>query len=289
MPSNRPPTIDPIAAERWAETPCFQSPWLHEEVARRMAERLPWIRLPVERWVHWEPMRGGANARELIAAQYPKARCFEVVAQAQGHGRAISPRWWQRLRRSHGTRQPESGPMAPEGSAQLVWANMLLHQASDPVALIAAWQRALSVNGFLMFSCLGPDTLKEFRTLYATHGWPVPVQDFTDMHDWGDLVITSGFADPVVSMEHIRLTFDSAPRVLEELRGLGRNTHPARFPGLRTPRWRKELEVAIERELRPTPEAPITLTFEVIYGHAVKPKPRPTRVGAGPRIEFNSD
>jgi malonyl-CoA O-methyltransferase len=109
------------------------------------------------------------------------------------------------------------------------------------------------------------------------------------MHDWGDLVITTGFADPVVSMEHIRLTFDSAPRLLEELRGLGCNTHPARFAGLRTPAWRKALEAAIERELRPSPGAPLALTFEVIYGHAVKPKPQPTRVGPSPRIEFNSD
>jgi malonyl-CoA O-methyltransferase len=289
MPSNhRPPTIDPVAATRWAEKPTTQSPWLHEEVARRMSERLPWIRLPVEHWVHWEPLRGGVNARELVAAHYPKATCFEVVARPDART-PVQRSLWQRLHLAHAARRPEVGPTPPEGGAQLVWANMLLHQTPDPVALIAAWQRALSVNGFLMFSCLGPDTLKELRTLYATHHWPSPVQDFTDMHDWGDLVITTGFADPVVSMEHIRLTFDSAPRLLEELRGLGCNTHPARFAGLRTPAWRKALEAAIERELRPSPGAPLALTFEVIYGHAVKPKPRPTRVGPSPRIEFNSD
>ena len=38
--STRPPTLDPIAAARWARAAPPRSPWLHEEVARRMAERL---------------------------------------------------------------------------------------------------------------------------------------------------------------------------------------------------------------------------------------------------------
>ena len=37
--SPRPP-LDPIAAQRWQELPLAQSPWLHDEVGRRMAERL---------------------------------------------------------------------------------------------------------------------------------------------------------------------------------------------------------------------------------------------------------
>ena len=59
MPQNAPPTIDPIAAQRWLEVPADASPWLHEEVARRMAERLQWIRLQPATWLDWAPMRGG--------------------------------------------------------------------------------------------------------------------------------------------------------------------------------------------------------------------------------------
>ena len=44
MPSERPPTIDPIAAARWHASAPALSPWLHEEVARRMEARLQWIR-----------------------------------------------------------------------------------------------------------------------------------------------------------------------------------------------------------------------------------------------------
>jgi malonyl-CoA O-methyltransferase len=62
------------------------------------------------------------------------------------------------------------------------------------------WHQALQVDGFLMFSCLGPDTLMEMRALYQALGWPQPTHAFTDMHDWGDMLLAAGFAEPV--MDH---------------------------------------------------------------------------------------
>jgi malonyl-CoA O-methyltransferase len=88
----------------------------------------------------------------------------------------------------------------------MLWANMQLHMAADPQALIAQWQQALEVDGFLMFSCLGPDTLRELRAVYAALGWPPPAHEFTDMHDWGDMLVASGFAEPVIDMERITLS-----------------------------------------------------------------------------------
>jgi hypothetical protein len=65
-----PPTIDPVAARRWAALPHPDSPWLHQEVARRMAERLPWIRLPVTQWGALGAVGGGQQARARVAAHY---------------------------------------------------------------------------------------------------------------------------------------------------------------------------------------------------------------------------
>ena len=275
MPSDLPPTIDPVAARRWTALPHPESPWLHQEVARRMAERLPWIRLPVTQWAQWEPVGGGQQARALVAAHYPSAQCFEVVAQVQHALDAPESGvkgWLQRLipgRR--GTAGVQVVSAAPEGAMQLLWANMLAHHHADPRALMADWRRALAPDGFLMFSCFGPDTLGELRTLYAERGWPPPVQEFTDMHDWGDQLAMAGFADPVMDMEHITLSFDTPARLLAELRELGRNLHPLRFAGLRTPAWHRRLEAALNERLRAQAGAPLELTFEVIYGHALKP------------------
>ncbi len=124
-----------------------------------------------------------------------------------------------------------------------------------------------------MFSCLGPDTLRELRGLYTALGWPPPGHEFTDMHDWGDMLVHSGFAEPVMDMERITLAFDTPERLLQELRELGANLHPARFPALRGRHWRQELERALDQHLR-GPDGQLALTFEVIYGHALKPLPR---------------
>jgi malonyl-CoA O-methyltransferase len=154
---------------------------------------------------------------------------------------------------------------------QLVWANMLLHCQADPMALIGQWHRALATNGFLMFSCLGPDTTKEMRALYEQLGWGPCSHTFTDMHDWGDMLVQSGFAEPVMDMERITLSFATPERALQELRGLGRNLHPQRFTGLRGRRYKANLLNVMRQHWG---DGPISLTFEVIYGHAYKPSPR---------------
>ena len=153
----------------------------------------------------------------------------------------------------------------------MMWSNMALHMASDPQKLISAWHQALDIDGFLMFSCLGPDSLREIRAVYQRMGWPSPSHEFTDMHDWGDMLVAAGFAEPVLDMERIVLTFSTPERLLEELRGLGRNLHPARFPGLRGRAWRQKLNQQLQQQSQ---SEALSLTFEVIYGHALKPKRR---------------
>jgi malonyl-CoA O-methyltransferase len=157
----------------------------------------------------------------------------------------------------------------------MLWANMALHTEADPQALIARWHRALAVDGYLMFSCLGPDTLRELHAVYATLGWPPAGHAFTDMHDWGDMLVHAGFAEPVMDMERITLTFATPERLVQELRELGCNLHPGRFPALRGRRWRERLYGALtERLADPAQGGQLALTFEIIYGHAFKPAPR---------------
>ena len=273
--TERPPTIDPVAAERWhAHAPAL-SPWLHEEVARRMEARLQWIRQAPAAWCHWEAVRGGLQAHVLLRQRYPSGECFlvETAPHLRSHAEnALALPWWKAARwTGAGTRFEEPA----DGAVQMLWANMSLHMAPDPQALIARWHRAIGVNGYLMFSCLGPDTLREIHALYAERGWPVPGHAFTDMHDWGDMLLNAGFAEPVMDMERITLTFSSAPRLLQELRELGMNLNPKRFAGMRGRKWYAELLQALtERLAAPDDGGRLSLTFEVVYGHAFKPPPR---------------
>jgi malonyl-CoA O-methyltransferase len=272
MASDRPPTIDPAAAARWQRLAAPESPWLHEEVGRRMEARLQWIKLAPAAWVDWQPVRGGLQAHAAVVRRYAQAPCTVVEpqpTQARRAREALARPWWQRLGRAG----REVAATAPDGAAQMLWANMALHMTPDPQALIAQWHRALATDGFLMFSCLGPDTLRELRALYAALGWPPPAHEFTDMHDWGDMLVHAGFAEPVMDMERITLTFDTPGRLLRELRGLGSNLHAARFPALRGRGWRARLDEALAARLCDA-DGRLALTFEIIYGHALKPAPR---------------
>ena len=282
MLSHTPPTLDPAAARRWAaaapepsaQSPGFASPWLHEEVARRMESRLQWLVQKPASWAHWEPVRGGWQAQALVQARYPGAQAYLVETEAARLAllaAAVKRPWW-RLGQG-ATPQPQPG--LPGQAVDMVWANMALHHAADPQALLRQWFALLKVDGFLMFSCLGPDTLREIRTLYAVQGWPAPAHEFTDMHDWGDMLVACGFAQPVMDMERISLSFSSPENLLAELRTLGRNLGRARFAGLRTPGWRARLQQVLRAGLAdPGQGGRLTLGFEVIYGHAFKSVPR---------------
>ena len=272
MTEQRPPTIDPTAAARWQQRPQTTSAWLHEEVARRMEQRLAWIVRRPKSWLHWEPLRGGMQAHALLARRYPGARGqvhaellqeHKLALRAAAESQGLTQRWLAALRP-----QPRPEP------AELLWANMTLHMAARPQVQIQAWHESLAVDGFLMFSCLGPDTLRELRALYQALDWPAPAHEFTDMHDWGDMLIQAGFAEPVMDMERIELTFESPQRLLQELRELGRNLHPARFAALRGRAWQVRLFEALQQLADPVQEGRLKLSFEIIYGHAIKPQRR---------------
>jgi malonyl-CoA O-methyltransferase len=269
-----PPSLDPVAAQRWAALADSASPWLHEEVGARMAGRLQWITRQPTSWLHWQPLRGGLRAHAQVAAQYPNSECFvapaqELTAQAAIKNIVKQPAWWAFKR---GPRLHFDPPPHP---VQMLWANMALHMAADPQALIGQWHQLLAVDGFVMFSCLGPDSLRELSAVYQALGWPPPSHAFTDMHDWGDMLVQAGFAEPVMDMERITLTWGSAAQLLAELRTLGRNLHRARFAGLRGRGWKPLLEQALTSQLADADQnGRLSLTFEIVYGHAFKPVPR---------------
>lgn len=270
-----PPTIDSAAANHWQMAAPAESPWLHEEVASRMQQRLDWIVKPPETWCHWEPVRGGMQAHHLLRERYPQAECtiYEPVARREAVAQdKLGSRWWQ-LSRWKGAAVQMGAPA--DASMDMLWANMLLHTAADPQTLIEHWHKALKVDGYVMFSCLGPDTVQQLHRLYAELGWGPAGHTFTDMHDWGDMLVHSGFAEPVMDMERITLTFATPQRLLQELRELGRNLHPGRFAGLRGRGWKAGLlQKMAERWADKQPDGQLSLTFEIVYGHAYKPQPK---------------
>ncbi len=280
-----------IAATLRRAARAAQPPWLHAEVARRMAERLAVIRLQPEWLLDWWGFSGAGG--EVLATAYPKAHRIVVEPTAallqRSHAAAKRP-WWtvQRWRGAgvdvlldgaghFGSRGLPLGAARlgsadlPHG-APLIWANMMLHLECDPPALFARWHELLQTEGVVIFSCLGPGTLRELRDLYARLGWPAPTPAFVDMHDLGDMLVHAGFAGPVLDQETLTLHWATPQALLAELRGLGANAAPDRHRGLRTPRWRNRL--LNELQSLAGPDGRLRLSFEVAYGHAFKAPPR---------------
>jgi malonyl-CoA O-methyltransferase len=128
---------------------------------------------------------------------------------------------------------------------------------NEPLAAFKEFGRVLAPEGLLMFSSLGPDTLKELRVAAGA----TRVHEFIDMHDLGDMLVAAGFSAPVMDMEVLTFTYKHADALLADLRGGGQTNARADRPrGLSGKGFLRKLRAGIGSRS----------TFEVVYGHAWK-------------------
>jgi malonyl-CoA O-methyltransferase len=247
-----------------------EPPWLHAEVARRMVDRLPIFRQQPRRILDWyghDRASAPLLATACRGARVQRVDPLDLPAQAP----STAAPWWSPRRWRAGRGDPLLPAAAlPPAEADMLWAHMGLHWCADPLAEMRRWHAALAVDGLLMFSTVGPGTLPSLRALAAARGWPPLCAPLVDMHDLGDMLVEAGFAEPVMDQETLTLHWADAPAMLAELRTLGGNAHPQRHAGLRTPRWKRELLTA----LTPADGSRPAMVFEVVYGHAVRGRPR---------------
>jgi malonyl-CoA O-methyltransferase len=247
---------------------------LSREVCARMLERLDLVKLTPSRILD-VGSGTGASAR-ATARRYPQAWVGALdFCLAALRLQCRAGLWSEVLRVARGRaaincvcadfeRLPVGG-----GAVDLVVSNLALHWSDAPEAALAEMQRVLRGGGLLMFTTLGPDTLRELVTASADVRGRSPVHRFVDMHDLGDMLIRSGFADPVMDMEYITLTYARVDDLFRDLRASGAMSARAGGIGLRTPRWRDRLMQRYELLRR---EGRLPATFEIIYGHAWKPE-----------------
>lgn len=260
--------LDPIALSRQQRRllKAGETPWLNRMLAARLAERLDWIKVDVSQALLWQALYGGGS--EALRARYPKAELLAVEDAAAPLLEARRRRSWKILQRRDWAAPEQLQP----GQAQLLWAPLSLHAAPNLRALLARWHELLAVDGFLMASGFGPDSFVELRRLYAAAGFGELAPAWVDLHDLGDLLVESGFAEPVMDQERLTLTWGDADALWRDLAALGGNLHRARFAGLRTPRWRERWAEALEG-LRDR-DGRLALTLEFVGAHAIKPLPK---------------
>ena len=255
--------------------------FLQREVAERMFTRLEYVKLQPK--IILDSGCGTGHGARLLAARFGDANIIALDhAAAMLHAGRGQVSWWKRRMALLGGNPPrflcadmEALPLAAN-SIGLVWSNQALHWCDLDRSATEA-HRVLETNGLFMFSTLGPDTLKELRSAFAGLDAYEHVNRFIDMHDIGDALVHAGFADPVMDMEIVTITFDDIPAIVRDLKTLGARNHlKGRRRGLMSPtQWRKVVQHY--EAFRKDGKLPVTI--EVIYGHAWKPQPKATADG----------
>jgi malonyl-CoA O-methyltransferase len=245
----------------------------------RLAERLDYVKLDAQH-VADIGCATGDGAREL-QRRYPEAQVLAMdyaLPMLQGIKRyQRSSSWLARLTQRN--RAPacvaadaRAVPLSAT-SLELIWSNLVLHWLDNPEPAWREFARVLKTGGLLMFSMLGPDTLRELRLAAASCGIEIPLRRFYDMHDIGDQLVGAGFADPVMDMEYIGFTYRNARTFLADQRHLG--VRDALLGKLGFRQWR----AIIRQWERQRGEQGLPLTFEIVYGHAWRAEPRKTADG----------
>ena len=288
---NDPPLLDRRSVRRAfgrAASSYDEAAVLHREVGARMGQRLALVRLDGRRLLDAGCGTGASLA--ALRQRFPGASlialdsAFPMLAEARHRGSPTDSWLSALLGRSRGSEPPvrwvggdiEALPLASR-SIDLIWSNLALQWCSDPARAFEEFARVLRIGGLLMFSTLGPDTLKELRAAFAIADGLPHVHRFIDLHDLGDLLVARGFADPVMDMEMITVDYGSTASLYRDLRSTGAvNAATGRLRGLMgKERWAR-MDAALGAV---SGKGAIPITWEIVYGHAWKAQPRTTPDG----------
>lgn len=252
---------------------------LQREVCIRMLEKLDIIKIQPARLL--DVGSGTGWGTRQLGERYPQA---EVIALDIAIGMLQAARgtssWWQKIfagnKQGYLCADVEALPLAAN-CVDMVWSNLAVQWCNDLPAAFVGLHNIIRTDGLLMFSTFGPDTLRELQIAFDGVDGYNHVNRFADMHDIGDMLVAAGFADPVMEMEKLTLTYDDVKAVMQDLKSIGaHNATAGRAPGMMgKAKWARIVQNY--ETLRRDGKLPAT--FEIIYGHAWKVPPKKTADG----------
>ena len=239
---------------------------IQREISQRLLERLNYINL--------EPVRildVGAGTGISLAGfkqHYPAANIFALdIARSMLLEAKKKQGWWQRLRQPVKliTGDAESLPLA-DASVDLLFSNLAVQWCLDLDQTFREFKRVLKPGGLLMFTTFGPDTLKELRSCWSQVDGYTHVNNFIDMHDIGDALIRSSFAEPVMDMELLTMTYSDVPSLMRDLKSVG--AHNVTRGRSRKLTGKGRLQQVIDAYEQFRSDGVLPASYEVVYGHA---------------------
>lgn len=153
-----------------------------------------------------------------------------------------------------------------EDAFDLVVSNFMLHWCNDIDAVFSEVNRVLKDDACMFMTCMGPDTLKEFRDIWGELDDKPHVHPFVDMHLIGDGLLRQGFRDPVIDREDCQVHFDSARDAIESLKQIGAQNRLAERR--RTLTGKARMKAFFQRYDDLYRDQGYPLTYEIVYMHA---------------------
>ena len=220
------------------------------------------------------------------------AKLKQIFRKAQVTGLDTSMGMLSRLRRRSGMLKPIRGVCGDMGSlpfatrcADMLFSNLATYWCPDPMAMFSEFRRVLRPDGMLLFSTLGPETLRELKAVWTGVDEQVELPEFPDLMEIGNALMAAGFREPVMDMEVITLSYPDLPSMLEELEATGN--------ALLVRGWDRRLgaESALEQAYSAFgPDGKYPLSFEIIYGVAFGPQDgQPVKTPGGDIATFSVD
>lgn len=227
----------------WSPLEYVEASVIAREVADEMLSRLQWMAIKPN--VIVDVGCGTGEDALRLQASYPHARVialdnvFAMVAQAKkAHPDGICA-------------LGESLPL-PDQSVDFIFANLLLPWQSDNKKMLKEWRRVLRPDGLLLFSTLGLDTLREYKSQVET----IMAPQLCDMHDIGDELMAAGFSDPVLDVNYYTTSYRSKEKLMAELRATGMI----------------DTTLINVDTISPIENDAYHVTYEVVIGHAFSPQ-----------------
>jgi malonyl-CoA O-methyltransferase len=204
-----------------------------------------------------------------LAQRYPRAPILllDYSPAMLGYARRKLRRWRSRERYVGGS--AEKLPLA-NGSIDFIFSSLTFHWCNDLDTVFAECIRVLKPNGLLLFSSLGPDTLRELRDAWSSVDSSPHVNMFIDMHDVGDALIRAGFASPILECDKIIVNYDRVDALMRDLRRTGSaNSISGRKKNFST---RRDFAHMVKTYESFRVDSKLPATFEVVYAHGWKPE-----------------
>lgn len=235
---------------------------LQREIADRLIDRLLFFREPPKRILEIACATGYLTHK--LSEQYPDAEITAIdISPAM-----IAIAQQKSLPNVTFLTQDIFESAFRAGQFDAIVFNLFPDDHADLTRLLDRCYAWLAVDGFLMFSTYGVDTLKELRAAFSAVDQYAHINEYMDLHIIGDLLLKLGFFQPVMNAEWVTLTYRTLQGLWDDLKGIGSRLYDDRKRyGLLTPRDLKVVEATYDT-LREDDLYPAT--YEITYGMAQK-------------------